>query len=219
MAKKIQIRRRDMQVPGQPHKNTHAPVAPKPKKPKVSEREVELKRQRTALNRVTRKLRGLGANAPNDKNPQRYAVLKQNVTIAIAYFLNDDGSLNPHTYKWLVPATIDLFNARFGQIIKVPGREGQPQSALYAYSHIGQQRRYRSGKVEPSAEMLALTDEVATDAQIKAMEHRVTELGNKVSAHRSEYEGHRKLTRAVARKRNRLRRKAAKLNEKVKDLQ
>ena len=219
MAKKIQIRRRDMQVPGQPHRKAPMPVEPKPKKPKISERKVELKRQRTALNRVKRELRGLGAAAPKDKNPQRYAVLKRNTTIAIAYFLADDGSLNPHTYKWLVPERIDLSGARFGQIIKVPGREGEPQSALYAYSHVGQQRRYRSGKVEPSAEMLTLTDEMATPAQIKAMGHRVTELGDKIAAHRNEYEGHRKLTRAVARKRNRLRNKVAKLNKKVKDLQ
>lgn len=121
MAKKIQISRRDMLVPGQPHRKAPAPVEPKPKKPKISEREIELKRQRTALNRVKRELRGLVATAPKDKNPQRYAVLKRNATIAIAYFLNDDGSLNPHTYKWLVPATIDLSSARFGQIIKVPG--------------------------------------------------------------------------------------------------
>ncbi|KRN24135.1 hypothetical protein FC75_GL001312 [Lacticaseibacillus camelliae DSM 22697 = JCM 13995] len=168
---------------------------------------------------MKRELRGLVATAPKDKNPQRYAVLKRNATIAIAYFLNDDGSLNPHTYKWLVPATIDLSSARFGQIIKVPGREGQPQSALYAYSHVGQQRRYRSGKLDPFAEMLALTGEMATDAQIKAMEHRVTELGDKLAAHRNEYEGHRKLTRAVARKRNRLRNKVGKLSDKVKDLQ
>lgn len=219
MAKKIQIRRRDMLVPGQPHRKAPAPVEPRPKKSKVSEREVELKRQRTALNRVKRELRGLVAAAPKDRNPQRYAVLKRNATIAIAYFLNDDGSFNPHTYKWLVPETIDLSRARFGQIIQVPGREGQPQSALYAYSHVGQQRRYRGGKVEPSAEMLALTDEMATQAQIKAMGRRVTELGDKVAAHRNEYEGHRKLTRAVARKRNRLRNKAGKLSEKVKHLQ
>lgn len=67
--------------------------------------------------------------------------------------------------------------------------------------------------------MLALTGEMATDAQIKAMEHRVTELGDKLAAHRNEYEGHRKLTRAVARKRNRLRNKVGKLSDKVKDLQ
>ncbi|WP_203624234.1 hypothetical protein [Lacticaseibacillus sp. 866-1] len=219
MAKKIQIRRRDLQVPGQPHKKAPAPVVPKPKKPKVSEREVELKRQRTALNRVKRELRGLDAKAPKNNNPQRYAVLKRNATIAIAYFLNDDGSLNPHTYKWLVPETIDLSSARFGQIIKVPGREGRPQSVLYAYSHVGQQRRYRSGKVEPSVEMLTLTDEMATPAQIKAMGHRVAELGDKLATHRKEYEGHRKLTRAVARKRNRLRSKVGKLSDKVKDLQ
>lgn len=219
MAKKIQIRRRDMQVPGQPHKKTPAPVAPKAKKPKVSEREVELKRQRTALNRVKREMRGLDAKTPKNKNPQRYAVLKQNVTIAIAYFLNDDGSLNPHTYKWLVPETIGLTSARFGQVIKVPGREGQPQSALYAYSHVGQQRRYRSGKVEPSAEMLALTDEMATDAQIKAMERRVTALGDKQTQHRQEYEGQRRLTRAVARKRSRLRARADKLKSSIQELQ
>lgn len=219
MPKKIQIRRRDLQVPGQPHPRqaSKKPVA-KRTKVKITERDVELKRKRTALNRIKRQLTALNATAPKSGNPKRYSILQQHVEIAIGYFTNPDGSLNEHTYKWLVPAGIDLSTARFGQIIQVPGRDGKPQDTLYAYSQTGQQRRYRNGKVEPAATMLSLTERMGTPEQVEAMGKRVTALEKKQQAHRAEYEGHRKLTRAIARQRNRMRKQATKLSGEIEKL-